>query len=301
VYSIPGQAPRRATVSGVDAELRFDPEESIGAGATSVRVSWLGTAGFRLHVDDFTILVDPYVTRASMARCALGPLHPDTPRIVQTIERADAILVGHTHFDHLLDVPVIARLTDAHVYGSTSAERLCVAQGVPRERFHTAESGRETTFEIGPACVRFVPSRHSGLMAGRVPFPGEIEACDGSAMRIERYRHGQVFAIEIEVGSRKLVHLGSAYVPGDAPRFEADLLMLCAAGWRTSRDYPERAARVWSPRAVVLSHWDNFFLPIERGAVALPGMRLPALADKMRKAASRARVGALELLAAVRI
>ena len=33
---------------------------------------------------------------------------------------ADGILCGHTHFDHVLDVPAIARFTGAQVFGAES-------------------------------------------------------------------------------------------------------------------------------------------------------------------------------------
>ena len=64
------------------------------------------------------MLVDPYMTRAPVEDEA-APLVPDEAAIrAFTPARVDAILVGHSHYDHLLDVPSIARRTGARVVGT---------------------------------------------------------------------------------------------------------------------------------------------------------------------------------------
>src|SRR5579883_2636208 len=81
-----------------------------GSLARRVCVRWLGTAGFAIEHDGRTLLVDPYVTRASLARCIVAPLRPDVRAIARHVPQADAIVLGHTHFDHALDAPAIARM-----------------------------------------------------------------------------------------------------------------------------------------------------------------------------------------------
>lgn len=46
----------------------------VPSGRPPVRVTWLGTAGFRVAHDGWVLLVDPYVTRASPASCVRAPL-----------------------------------------------------------------------------------------------------------------------------------------------------------------------------------------------------------------------------------
>jgi len=154
--------------------------------------------------------------------------------------------------------------------------------------------------EVGAFRLRFVPSAHSRFLLGRVPFPGEIEDCDSLPMRTERYRCGAVFAVEIRVAGRTIVHVGSAELlqnPFEAR--EPDLVLLCTAGWQSSRDLPERLARSLSPRAVLLSHWDDFFRPLAQGAKLLPAMRVPKLVDRLAGTMRDVRVGALPILGEV--
>jgi L-ascorbate metabolism protein UlaG (beta-lactamase superfamily) len=283
-------------ISGCDV---FAPD-SLGARPGGVRVTWLGTAGFALEHDGHVVLIDPYLTRASLARCLLAPLLSDPVLVARHAPRADAIVVGHTHFDHALDVPAIARRTGAIVFGSRSATALCRAAGLPAAQVRDVERspGSEAIVaEVGPFRLRFVPSAHSRFALGRVPFPGDIQDCDEIPLRTERYRCGAVFAVEIRVAGRTIVHLGSAELL-DHP-FEArepDLLLLCTAGWQSSRDLPERVARALSPRAIVLSHWDDFFRPLDRPVRALPAMQVPKLVDRLARATRDAKIGALPLL-----
>ncbi len=272
---------------------------------SGVKVTWLGTAGFALEHAGTTVLIDPYLTRASIPKLALSKLEPDLRAIAAHAPRADAIILGHTHFDHALDAPVIAKRDGALVLGSRSAAALCRATGVPEAQVRDVErpfGSPPVVVEVGPFRLRFVPSAHSKLALGKVPFPGEIEDCDDVPMRAERYKCGAVFAVEIQVAGRTLVHLGSAEITRpDFEKGEPDLVMLCAAGWTSSRDLPERVTRALSPKAVLLSHWDDFFRPLEREVRVLPAMRVPTLAERLRKASRDTRVGTLPLLGDLRL
>jgi L-ascorbate metabolism protein UlaG (beta-lactamase superfamily) len=278
-------------------------EGALGSGP--VRVRWLGTAGFAIEHEGAVLLIDPYLTRASLAACVAAPLRSDAVAVARHAPRADAIVVGHTHFDHALDVPAIALATGALVLGSRSAAALCRASGVPETRVRDVERapGQDpVVVEVGPFRLRFVPSAHSRFLFGRVPFPGEIDDCDQIPLRTERYRCGAVFAVEIRVAGRTIVHLGSAELASTP--FEArepDLVLLCTAGWQSSGDLPERVARALSPRAVLLSHWDDFFRPLEAGAKMLPAMGVPRLVDRLARAARDVKIGAVPIFGVVAV
>jgi L-ascorbate metabolism protein UlaG (beta-lactamase superfamily) len=277
-------------------------------------VRWLGTAGFALECDGCVVLIDPYLTRASLARCVLAPLRPDGDAIARHVPRADAVIVGHTHFDHALDVPEIAKRTGARVFGSRSAATLCRAQGVAADKIEVVQpepGSQPIVREVGPFTLRFVPSAHSRLVLGRVPFPGEIADCDdvgNASMRANAYRCGAVFGVEIRVAGKTLYHMGSAELVEasiDVPH--VDLLLMCVAGWTTSKDLPERVARKIAPGAILLSHWDDFLRPIDApdgrrlAARPLPRMELPRLVERLSRAARGVPVGTLPILGEVRV
>jgi L-ascorbate metabolism protein UlaG (beta-lactamase superfamily) len=270
---------------------------------SSVRVQWLGTAGFAIEHAGCVLLIDPYLTRASLARCIATRLTPDLAAIARHVPRADAVVLGHTHFDHALDVPAIATRTGARVFGSRSAASLCTGFGVPAERVDVVErpSGEAAVErEVGPFSLRFVPSAHSRLVLGRVPFPGDIADCGDVPLRAEGYRCGAVFGVEIRVAGKTIYHLGSAELVDANVRVpHVDLLLMCVAGWTTSRRFPERVASRISPGAVLLSHWDDFLRPLGARTRALPAMQMPRLVERLDRAAPGVKIGTLPVLGEV--
>ena len=286
------------------ADLFFATETPLG-GAGTLRVTWLGTAGFALEHDGHVLLLDPYLTRASLSRCLFAPLRADAALARRLLPRADAVVLSHTHFDHALDAPLIARQTGARVFGSRSAVHLCRSHGLPAAQVEcvepeTGDGPHEA--EVGPYRLRFWPSAHSALLFGRVPFPGEIADCTDVPMRTEAYRCGAVFGVEIEVGGRRLFHVGSAELVERRWRVgPVDLALACVAGWTSTERYPERLVAALSPGAVLLHHWDNFLHRLDDGARALPAMRFPVLIDRLHAAAPHLAVGGLPLLGTLRL
>jgi L-ascorbate metabolism protein UlaG (beta-lactamase superfamily) len=274
-----------------DKEARCNPTQP---DPSAVSVQWLGTASFRVEYQGHVVLIDPYMTRSSVGSLLLAPIRPNEDVLARELPRANAIVVGHTHFDHASDVPALARRTGADVFGSFSAARLCLSQGVTPARVHIVEQCVDDAVRTGPFRIRFLPSRHGPFLAGTVPFPGGIDSAR-APMRMQQYRSGTVFVLELEVGGRRLVHLGSAELPTCGTAWAADLLMLCSAGWRAAHQLPERVVERYRPATVLLSHWDNFFRPLSLPAQRLPGMALERLAERLRAAPGDRRVGVVPL------
>lgn len=226
-----------------------------------LRVQWLGTAGFALTYDDTTVLIDPYVTRRDLRTSVTArALHPDHALVADLLPRADAVLVGHTHFDHAVDVPAVAA-SGATVYGSASVRQLL---GLHAMADRAVEVAPDATYEIGPFTMRFVPSLHSKLLLGlAVPSDGEL-TCDAlDHLGLNAYRCGQVWGIHLEVGGTTLYHQGSANLVEDAYRHGPVDVFLCGIAGRVyTRDFTNRALRLLRPAVVIPHHHDDFFRPL---------------------------------------
>jgi L-ascorbate metabolism protein UlaG (beta-lactamase superfamily) len=136
--------------------------------ARGLELEWLGTAGYRLTLSGHTLLIDPYLTRVPLravfrrtAAYADPTLHERYIR--PTAGKVVGILVGHTHFDHAIDVPELARSLNAPAYGSDSLVRLMRLYGLGDQAI---EVEPHHAYELGPFTVRFVPSLHSKLLLG---------------------------------------------------------------------------------------------------------------------------------------
>jgi len=274
--------------------IAFGPEALRTSAQRTVRLRWLGTAGFELACEGRRLLIDPYLSRPSLGMCLKGALRPDRDIIHHYVPAADVIVVGHTHFDHALDVPAIVHHTGATVVGSSSAMALCRSAGILGTQLCEVEpSGTETAaVRFGPFELECARSDHAPIAAGRIPFAGEIDDAQGLPLYAHQYRCGTVLRTTVRVAGRKIVHLGSAAMPEASPATErADLVLLCVSGWHASTDLPERAVRQLAPRAALLSHWDNFFRPLRRPLRQLPGVRLGPLVQRLRRADPDVAVG----------
>ncbi|MBX3159528.1 MAG: MBL fold metallo-hydrolase [Deltaproteobacteria bacterium] len=231
-----------------------------------LELTWLGTAGFRLAYQGTTLLIDPYVTRLSFGSLLRRRVvRADDEAIARWIDRADAILVGHTHFDHALDVPAIARRTGCRTYGSTSLANLMGLHGL-YEQAVVVEAKR--SYEVGPFRFHFVPSVHSRLQLGLgIPYSGELTCEHLDELTPQAYRCGQVWGIAIEVAGIKLYHQGSADLLEDEIVDRGVDVFLCGiSGRRFTPRYIERIVRALDPKLVVPTHYDDFFVPLDASA-----------------------------------
>ncbi|MEZ5178523.1 MAG: MBL fold metallo-hydrolase [Acidimicrobiales bacterium] len=260
---------------------------------TAVEVRWLGVAGFALSCEGTTVLIDPYATRLGLGhllrRHVVGP---DLAAIDRYVPRADAILVGHTHFDHALDVPAIARRDGCPVYGSTSARHLLGLHGLA-EQAVVVEPHR--TVEVGPFEITFVPSAHAKLALGlAVPNGGELTCDHVDGLTPQAYCCGQVWGIHVAVAGATIYHQGSADLVDDEVRHHDVDVFLCGIAGRQFTDrYTERIVSKLRPRTVVIAHHDDFFRPLGAESGLAFGVDVARFHDEVAAVAPDATVLAL--------
>lgn len=232
-----------------------------------VELSWLGVAGYRLGYAGHAVYMDPYVTRVPFrAMLSRRPSLPDVSAHERLLgaesARVEAILVGHTHFDHAVDVPALARRWDTRVYGSSSLRGLMALHG---EGERAVEVTPQTQYELGPFRVTFFPSLHSKLLLGyKVPADGEFSCEHLDALSANAYRCGDIYGIRIEVAGASFYHQGSANLIDElVPRGGVDFFLAGIAGRSFTRDYWARMLPLLEPKTVVASHFDDFFRAID--------------------------------------
>jgi len=224
---------------------------------------WLGTAGYAFAYEGHTLLIDPYVSRASFAEVVLRKRLTSDPALLERfVPRADAVLVGHTHFDHAVDVPAIARRDGCKVYGSSSMTRLMRLNGMPDQAV-TVEHGRR--YDIGPFEVTLIDSLHAKLVLGlAVPNDGEIACEQLDGLTANAYRCGNVYSMHVRVAGATFYHQGSAnLIEERIPFHGVDYLLMGIAGRGFTRNYTERTIRKLDPGVIIPTHHDNFFRKLD--------------------------------------
>ena len=249
-----------------------------------LELEWLGVSGYRITFERQTLFVDPYVSRVPFAslvrnRTAL----PDPAMLDRFIDPAGnvaGVLVGHTHFDHVVDAPAIAKRHGCKAYGSDSLVTLMGLHGLA-DRAVSVEPYR--TYELGPFAVSFTPSRHSRLLLGlAVPMDGELTCDHVEGLCPRAYRCGQVWGIRIEVAGVSFYHQGSADLDDDAIRpAPVDYMLAGIAGRSFTRHYWERILPKLEPRTIVPTHYDDFWKPLDLGLGFLTNVDLTGLANEV--------------------
>ena len=251
----------------------------------TVHLRYLGTAGFVVTAGQHTVVIDPFVTRPGLLQ-SLRPLVPSAERIARLLPKADDVIVGHAHHDHVMDAPVLCAQTGARFIGSPSACNVARAAGLPEAQL-VETRGRED-IPTGPGTVRGIPSRHGRVYFGRVTLPGTIDHPPPWPPRIWQLKHGLVLNWLLDLGGVRVVHVDSAdFVEQEMGAVgHADIACLCAIGRKYRPGFVRQAIELLQPRYVMACHWDWFLTPYEDAPRLLPGVDLPGFMDEVRAAGS---------------
>jgi len=263
---------------------------------TGLELEWLGVSGYRMSFEGKDLFIDPYLSRVPFGDLLRKrPTLPDPAaldRFVRAPGEVVGVLVGHTHFDHAVDAPAIARRFGCKAYGSDSLLRLMALHGLAER---TVEVEPYCTYELGPFEVSFTPSVHSKLLLGlAVPYDGDLTCEHLDALTPGAYRCGQVWGITIEVAGVRFYHQGSANLIDEAVRErDIDVFLAGVAGRSFTEDYWGRILPRLDPTIVVPTHYDNFFRPLGRQLEFVSNVRLSQLPEEIGAVSADAQLAAL--------
>jgi L-ascorbate metabolism protein UlaG (beta-lactamase superfamily) len=227
-------------------------------------------------------LIDPYLSRISgppppgrpvpnlpnETRTVYGwddAAVPDVAEIDSHVKRADFILVTHTHYDHVLDVPHIALKTGATVIGTESTANVVRAYDVPEKQLITVRGGED--YDFGSFSLKVIPSLHSPLDHKRL-FSSATAPAGMKAPLTLRQMHpeGGTLAYLVRFHNHQILAFGGMnYIEREIEGLRPDVVLAGAGSSRTEIfDYTARLMRDLSfPPLVLPTHWDNFLVPYE--------------------------------------
>jgi hypothetical protein len=148
-------------------------------------IDWYGCATFRLTVGDTVVFLDAYIDRV--------PGAAGTGLVADDIDRADWIVVGHSHFDHLWGAERIARNTGATIIGSHETVRVMEAAGVPLSQLMPVAGGERVRL-ADDLTVSVYPSLHSCVWSHQGMHPAD-EVCLGDLGLTHQERLGRFGAL----------------------------------------------------------------------------------------------------------
>jgi hypothetical protein len=269
--------------------------------------TYLGAGGWLIRMGDAAVLTAPFFSNPGLVEVGIGRLATDTAavdRFLPPVEDVPAILVGHAHYDHLMDVPYVARVhaREARVYGTSTAVNLL--RGDPEVdpgRLVAVSDGDLGThekegrwFETADGRVRFMPlrSEHAPHLLGIRLFHGEAPSPRRTLpTRATEWLDGPTLAWLIDVlgpdGEVLLrVHYQDAssrpplgFPPPDGRK--VDVVILCVAGSDEAPGYPEALLEALRPSVALLGHWEDFFRPLGAPVRPVPGTDVGSFEERV--------------------
>lgn len=118
----------------------------------TLAVRWMGYSNFELAYGGHILLLDAYYDR--------GSAYPPLGFKAGDVKRADAILIGHGHFDHMSDAAAVAAATGAVVVGAPVTVEKLQAQAVDPARVKTVTGRGGETLQLSGFTIEPILGRH---------------------------------------------------------------------------------------------------------------------------------------------
>jgi L-ascorbate metabolism protein UlaG (beta-lactamase superfamily) len=286
-----------------------------------VELTYLGVSGFMIRSGDHVVLTAPHFTNPPVDLLGLNlfgaaTVDPDPALIRQFFpadgEKASAIIVGHGHYDHLLDIPFIAEslATGATIYGSPTVRNMLLGDSALKHRIvaisgdsvgTVADSGAWMTTSDG--AFRFMALRSSHAPIGKLLWHDIYWArgtVDTPLARLPKkapdWRLGDPYAYLIDVLDRDGKPVFRIYyedAAGDAPLGlppaklggrRVDVAILCMPDAQLAKPpAPGPLVEALKPRYVIASHWESFFVPRTKGIELNPASDVKRFDKVMRQ------------------
>ncbi len=223
------------------------------------------------------------------------------------LERVGALLVGHGHYDHLMDVPpLLPRMPDARVFGSSTVVNLLapVSSAKPRRVSVDSMAARNaqhavTSYDVGTALrVRTIAWEHAPNIGGLTVAPGDQRMPRRALPRtVFGWKKGAVYAYAIDVlqrdgtaGLRLFFHDAAAgpdvqrragEIIAGLPHARTSVVIATAANFDQLPLYPDILLAHFAPDHVILGHWDDFFRSSEKSERVVRGLDASALVRRL--------------------
>jgi glyoxylase-like metal-dependent hydrolase (beta-lactamase superfamily II) len=225
----------------------------------------------------------PFFSNPGLLRARFAHLAIDEQAVAEglagvPVGEVAAILAGHSHYDHLGDLPHVAELAGrAALYVNRSGAHALAAVPELEGRLRVFEDEAGRWIELADAAGRRLPIRVLPLASGHAPhvgplsfFKGEIEEDwqpPWSAHRFASLRGGTSFAFVVELLDERGEAAGRLFLQDSAsaegldrlPPGPYDLAVLCMASAQTVKPYPRDVLARVRPRHVLVTHYESFF------------------------------------------
>ncbi|HYO54373.1 MBL fold metallo-hydrolase [Archangium sp.] len=262
----------------------------------SVQVTYLGAAGYVIRRGEDAIMFAPSFTNPGIWALLTRPIQTDGRKVDACMKKAGVqagdvswLMVGHSHYDHLMDVPYVwqSYTPRARILGSQTTRHILASfKEIPEdhvrpiEESEVAKDGQMGKWipdkkESPSVRVLAIKSDHAAHVLGiHLISRGKYTEARKEQPRsgLSDWKEGETYAYLVDFlnpdGSIDFrIHFQDAASSAEWGRLpeevkreypRVDLSIACTGGYEQARGYPETILSQTRPRHVILGHWEHF-------------------------------------------
>jgi len=258
-------------------------------------IRWLGTFGFELTDGKTSIVIDPFVSRPTPTD-QFKPLRIDTDAVDHYVLKQNktsdqkAILVTHSHYDHIQDVPYILshylnnethpiligdRNTKHIIYSYNKSDISWKNPNKPLENaiiYVTNFSSKENNnqWKVGRFKITAFQGQHPkyDFFPWRGP-SGPIKSTPPFYVWDYKLNHNESIGFLIEYGGLKIYFSDSPFIQNPEKIGKVDILIQTIASREMENNIAE-CIQAMEPTYYIPAHYDNFFKSLDAFSIFDP-------------------------------
>lgn len=228
-------------------------------------VKFFGVSTLLLDDGRDQILIDGFFSQPSLWQVLSRPIQSDRALLEQLVQchelsRTQAIVVSHSHYDHVLDVPALLEmLPETAVVGSPST--LNIARANPKVTPQQLQPVKPWQVQHwGHFQITAIPSQHTPPTAVNDDLGEELLQPLTLPAKFSEFKEGGSFDYLIEhAGHKILVKASTGFIPDQFKNLQVDTLFLGIAQLsRQSNDYQQQylteTLKMLKPKVVIPVH-----------------------------------------------
>lgn len=308
------QKPEKKVGDKVYKPTDYDIE--LGDRGEALKIQYIGCGGLVIDYKGEIVITDPFFSNngslRSMSSSALGlgkvkskPEMIDYAfklyKLSNAFRDAKALLIGHAHYDHLMDVPYLLKndglSKDVKVYGSQSTRDILKGYLYGRQFTNLDDLGTKMEWMPLTSYISMKPikSSHAPHFGCMHLMQGEVSASfpelkdDGFKTKANKWKEGQVYAYLLRITPEGkdpyYIHVmtSSSSSPSGIPKDQkVDLSILCAASTQNVDEFPTNVLKATQPKKVMLIHWEDFFRSYDKKSKSVKATNFKVLLSRLK-------------------